>query len=236
MTSAHINPNDWAGLNAPGTRNPSGIPGIQVDGYFPDTSTSNVNNGWNLLTYLPPALRDYSKYKAGDEAAPQRMLRVGFAPGSEFTWEYHYGVHWDLTQRLYREEFDPSYDRALDALLPIATDSDVYHRIIQRQDRGRLHRYYRIVGGIHVDGLNGTYGDRVRPILPCARNACTQLTNWVERDRRPPRSRTVPRPAASSHHQHLRVAVVRSPPPADDRAPTSQSGPSVELVVISRRG
>ena len=40
------------------------------------------------------------------------MIRAGFARGSEFTWDYHYGVYWDLTQRLYREELDPSYDGA----------------------------------------------------------------------------------------------------------------------------
>ena len=50
----------------------------------------------------------------------------------------------------------------------------------------------------HVDGLNGTYGDRVRPLLPCARNAFTQLTSWVEHRRPPPQSRTIPRPAAGS--------------------------------------
>jgi len=386
VATGNTNPNDWAGLNAPGTRNPSGVPGIQVDGYFPDTSTSNINNGWqhdaqfviripdrwngklvvsgapgtraqyagdflfsdwvlskgyayamtdkgnngssfqrdgaapgdavaewnrrvtqltratktvvrqsygkaprrtyllgisnggyltrwqlenkpslydggidwegtlfraagpNLLTYLPTALREYPKYRAGDKAAHRRMLAAGFARGSEFTWEYHYGVYWDLTQRLYREEFDPSYDGALDAgipfcpsgtpscdadydyskrpaahtamrkvqltgnlrrpmltlhgtldaLLPIATDSDVYRQMIKRRDHGNLHRYYRIAGGTHVDGLNGTYGDRVRPILPCARNAFTQMTSWVEHRRPPPQSRTIPRPAAGS--------------------------------------
>ena len=47
VASGHTNVDDWAGLNATGTTNPSGVPGIQVDGYFPDTSTSNTNNGWN---------------------------------------------------------------------------------------------------------------------------------------------------------------------------------------------
>ena len=28
VASGHTNPNDWAGLNAPGTMNPSGVPGI----------------------------------------------------------------------------------------------------------------------------------------------------------------------------------------------------------------
>jgi hypothetical protein len=47
VSSGHTNPGDWAGLHATGTVNPSGVPGIQVDGYFPDTSTTNTNNGWH---------------------------------------------------------------------------------------------------------------------------------------------------------------------------------------------
>src|SRR5689334_7843959 len=47
VASGHTNVDDWSGLHATGTRNPSGVPGIQVDGYFPDGSTSNTNNGWN---------------------------------------------------------------------------------------------------------------------------------------------------------------------------------------------
>lgn len=386
VATNHTDASDWAGLNAPGTHNPSGVPGIQVDGYFPDTSTSNTHHGWNhdsqfvvrlpddwngklvvsgapgtrtqyagdflfsdwllargyayamtdkgndgssfyrdgkepgdaiaewnhrvtqltravkdvvaqrygrapertylfgisnggylvrwqlenrpglydggvdwegtlyrpqapnLLTYLPVALRNYPKYQAsGDPAAHRRMIRAGFARGSEFTWDYHYGVYWDLTQRVYREELDPSYDGAqeagtpfcqsgtpncdadyhyqdrpaahralrkvaltgdlrrpmltlhgtIDALLPIRTDSDIYDRMVRHHDRGSLHRYYRIVGGTHVDGLNGEYGDRVRPILPCARKAFVRLTEWVESSRRPPHSTTVPREPAS---------------------------------------
>ena len=85
----------------------------------------------------------------------------------------------------------------IDALLPIATDSDVYRQRIRGHDRGSLHRYFRIVGGTHVDGLTARYGDRVRPILPCARRAFVRLVGWVEDDRRPPASRTVPRAPAS---------------------------------------
>jgi acetyl esterase/lipase len=198
----------------------------------------------NLLTYLPVALRNYPAYAAtGDRAAHRAMLAAGFAKGSEFTWEYHYGVYWDLTQRLYREEFDPSYDgdqqagtpfcqsgtpscdadydysarpaahRALgrvaltgdlrrpmitlhgtlDALLPISTDSDVYRRMIRREGHAGMHRYYRVVGGTHVDGLNGEYGDRVRPILPCARRAFVRMVAWVEDGHRPPDTGTVRR-------------------------------------------
>ncbi|RYU09474.1 tannase/feruloyl esterase family alpha/beta hydrolase [Nocardioides iriomotensis] len=47
VASGHTNPDDWAGLHAAGTTNPSGVPGVQVDGYFPDDSTTNTNHGWN---------------------------------------------------------------------------------------------------------------------------------------------------------------------------------------------
>ena len=198
----------------------------------------------NLLSYLPTALQNYPAYAAtGDRAAHRKMIRAGFQRGSEFTWDYHYSVYWDLTQRLYREELDPGYDgeqeagtpfcpsgtpdcdtdyeygerpvaqRALkrvgltgdirrpmltvhgtwDALLPIRTDSDVYDRMVERRGRDDLHRYYRVRGGTHVDGLRGEYGDRVRPLLPCARRAFQRMVGWVEDSRRPPADATVPR-------------------------------------------
>ncbi|MBO0891469.1 MAG: hypothetical protein J2P14_11150 [Acidothermales bacterium] len=37
VASGHTDPSDWAGLQALGTENPSGVPGVQVDGYFPTT-------------------------------------------------------------------------------------------------------------------------------------------------------------------------------------------------------
>jgi hypothetical protein len=257
VASGHTNPNDWAGLNAAGTKNPSGVPGIQVDGYFPDTSTTNANNGWkhdsqfviripddwngglivsgapgvraqyandfiigdwvlskgyafastdkgntgtsfyddgsvpggsiaewnhrvteltlatkrvvkqvyakapartymfgisnggnltrwqlenrpdlydggldwegtlfraegpNLLTYLPTALKNYPRYAAtGDPAAHDAIIGAGFVTGSEFLWPFHEAVYWDLTQRIYREEFDPTFDGDLKAGIP----------------------------------------------------------------------------------------------------------------------
>jgi hypothetical protein len=258
LTAAgRTNPADWAGLHAAGTVNPAGVPGMQIDGYFPDSSTFNTNNGWNhdaqfvirlperwngklvitgspgnrgqyandflisdwvlargyafastdkgnvgvnfyrdgaapgdairewhhrvtqltiaakatalqrygrlpkrtyvtglsnggylarwqleqvpwlydggvdwegtlfradgpnLLTYLPVALRNYPAYKAtGDQAAHQAMIAAGFAPGSEFLWDLHYQIYWDLTQRIYREELDPGYDGDLQAGIP----------------------------------------------------------------------------------------------------------------------
>ena len=385
VATGHTNPDDWAGLHAAGTTNPSGVPGVQVDGYFPDDSTTNTNHGWNhdsqfvirlpddwngkvvisgspgtrrqyandfvigdwalaqgyafastdkgntgaafyrdgsrpggsirewhhrvtqlaratrtvvaehygerprrtylfgvsnggyltrwqlenrpalydggvdwegtllrargpnLMTYLPAALKHYPDYAAtGDQAAHDAMIAAGFAPGSEFLWPFHHSFYWDLTQRIYRAELDPEWDGdldagvpfcrsgtipacdadydyasrpqrvknavrsveltgrigkplltvhgTLDALLPPATSSDVYDELVERAGRDRLHRYYVVEDGNHVDGLYTTYPDRLRPLLPCARAAFTHLTAWVERGTQPPSDGFYPRP------------------------------------------
>ncbi|HEX6357293.1 MAG TPA: tannase/feruloyl esterase family alpha/beta hydrolase [Actinophytocola sp.] len=75
-------------------------------------------DGPNLFTFLPTALRNYPAYAAGDQAAHDRILAAGYPPGSEFLWPYHNQVYWDLTQRIYREEFDPTFDGALEAGIP----------------------------------------------------------------------------------------------------------------------
>ena len=72
-------------------------------------------DGPNLFTYLPVALRKYAAWPRGDEAAHGAIFAAGFAPGSELLWDDHYAEYWDLTQRTYREEFDPGYDGALEA-------------------------------------------------------------------------------------------------------------------------
>ncbi|MFJ8210268.1 3-hydroxybutyrate oligomer hydrolase family protein [Streptomyces sp. NPDC096033] len=47
VASGHTDRADWAGLTPAGLSVPSGVPGIQIDGYFPDSSTGNTNHGWN---------------------------------------------------------------------------------------------------------------------------------------------------------------------------------------------
>jgi hypothetical protein len=44
--SGHTDPADWAGLTPAGLPTPRGVPGVQIDGYFPDTSATNTNHGW----------------------------------------------------------------------------------------------------------------------------------------------------------------------------------------------
>jgi hypothetical protein len=385
VASGHTNKADWNGLHAAGTTNPTGVPGIQVDGYFPDTSTTNTNHGWNhdaqfvirlpeewnggivvtgapgvrgqyandfiisdwvlskgyafastdkgntgaafyrdgsspggsirewhrrvteltratrrvvrraygrkadrtwmagisnggyltrwqlennpqlfdggldwegtlfraegpnLLTFLPTALKHYPAYAAtGDQAAHDAIIGAGFAPGSEFLWPFHHAYYWDLTQRIYREELDPTWDGDLDAgvpfcasgtpscdadydyasrpqsvkdavrsvsltgrirrpmitvhgsldtLLPPAVDSDVYDELVEEAGSGRLHRYYLVEDGTHTDGLYPAYPDRLRPLLPCARDAFDLLTTWVEDGEAPPADGFRARPA-----------------------------------------
>ncbi|MCY0925437.1 tannase/feruloyl esterase family alpha/beta hydrolase [Streptomyces sp. H27-H1] len=266
VTSGHTDPADWAGLTPKGLAVPAGVPGIQIDGYFPDTATPgavpNTNHGWNhdaqfvirlpdrwngglvvagspgvreqyandraigdwvlsrgyafaatdkgntgaafhrdgqdpgdavaewntrvteltraaravvaqryhrapnrtlatgmsnggylvrwqlenhpelydggvdwegtlwradgpgLLTFLPPALAAYPAYAAGGpQAGPahEAMLAAGFPAGSEFLWPFHHGYYWDLTQRIYREEFDPGFDGPTEAGTPFCS-------------------------------------------------------------------------------------------------------------------
>ncbi|GAB2523270.1 3-hydroxybutyrate oligomer hydrolase family protein [Nocardia heshunensis] len=369
VDSGHTVPADWAGLHPAGARNPSGVPGMQIDGYFPDNSTTNTNHGWNHdsqfvirlpehwngglvvsgspgnrrqyandfvisdwvlaqgyafaatdkgntgsdffrddaapgdamaewnsrvtqltvaaqatvaqrygrpaahtlmaglsnggylvrwqlenapwlydggvdwegtlwtdvdnpLTSLPPAIANYPNSQS-DPAARDAIVAAGFAAESQPLWEYHDKTYWELTQRIYRQEFDPSYTGAdaeydyparpqsvhdavarialsgrihkplitvhgtLDTLLPISHDSDVYAAMIRDQGRADLHRYYRVEGGNHVDGLYDTYPNLLRPMLPCFRSAFTALESCTTAGQSPPADTTLSRPAGT---------------------------------------
>jgi hypothetical protein len=203
-------------------------------------------DGPNLFTYLPTGVA----YSLG-RSSREDMHAVGFSADTEFLWPYHQTVYWPLTQKTYRAEFDPDYDPAcpgasagstleeilapcssdasydyvsrpeavkravervsltgkigkpmitlhgdLDALLPITTDSDVYTDMIADRHRSRMHRYYTVEDGTHVDGLYDSFPDRLRPILPCYRTAFQALTDWVEHHQAPPANGTIHRPAS----------------------------------------
>jgi hypothetical protein len=47
VASGHTNPADYAGLTHSALPQQSGVPGFQIDGYFPDSSTTNANHGWH---------------------------------------------------------------------------------------------------------------------------------------------------------------------------------------------
>jgi hypothetical protein len=93
--TGHTDPSDWAGLSVPGTANPSGISGIQLDGYFPDTSSFNPAHGWNhdaqfvvrmprhwnggLVVAGPPGVR---RQYANDFTISDWVLAQGYAYAS----------------------------------------------------------------------------------------------------------------------------------------------------------
>ncbi len=312
VADGHSDPAQWAGLQPAGARNPSGVPGLQIDGYFPDTSAFNTTHGWNhdsqfvirlpdrwngglvvagtpgnraqyandfaisdwvlargyayaatdkgnvgatfyrdgrrpgdavaewnarltqltravravvaerygrpprhtyatgisnggylvrwqlenhpelydggvdwegtlwtargpnLFTSLPALLRNYPAYAKGDESAHRAMLEAGLAPGSEFLWPYHESVYWDLTQRIYREEFDPAYDGATEAGTPYCTsgtpgcDADYDYA-------ARPPSVHRAVSGVSLDGRIGrpliTLQGTLDTLLPIARDS-----------------------------------------------------------------
>ena len=110
----------------------------------------------------------------------------------------------------------------LDTLLPISTDSDVYTEMIADQHRDRLHRYYRIEGGNHVDSLMALDPAHLRPMLPCFRTAFDALTAWVEDRQQPPASATVPRPVGQRSTDPALLNTC-SLGPADDREPDRET-------------
>ncbi len=87
----------------------------------------------------------------------------------------------------------------LDTLLPIGPNSDAYAALVRGARRDKLHRYYVIEGGNHVDQLYDEHPDKLRPIAPCHRAAFIALEQWVEgkgKASQPPPSRFVPRPSS----------------------------------------
>lgn len=90
--SGHTDPADWAGLTSKCLSAPSGVPGIQIDGYFPDTSTSNTNHGWRHDSQFVIRLPDRwngglvvagtpgnREQYAGDRAIADSVLAGGYA-------------------------------------------------------------------------------------------------------------------------------------------------------------
>ncbi|MGW4822689.1 tannase/feruloyl esterase family alpha/beta hydrolase [Streptomyces sp. NPDC004227] len=88
----YTDPNDQAGLTARATRAPSGVPGTQIDGYFPDSSHFNTTHGWDhdaqfvirlpdrwngglVVTGAPGTRKQY----ATDKAISDQVLAQGFA-------------------------------------------------------------------------------------------------------------------------------------------------------------
>ncbi|WP_338693994.1 tannase/feruloyl esterase family alpha/beta hydrolase [Streptomyces sp. Q6] len=90
--TAYTDTADQAGLTAQGTHRASGVPGVQIDGYFRDDSRTNTTHGWNhdaqfvlrmpdrwngglVVTAAPGNRKQY----ATDVAIADRVLAQGYA-------------------------------------------------------------------------------------------------------------------------------------------------------------
>ena len=66
LRTGHTNLNDWAGLHAQGTTNPRGVPGLQVDGYFPDNSFTTKATQFSVRRELEPGCPQPYYYDPGN--------------------------------------------------------------------------------------------------------------------------------------------------------------------------
>ncbi|NRN65085.1 Aromatic ring-opening dioxygenase LigA [Kibdelosporangium sp. 4NS15] len=92
LRTGHTVQADWAGLTSAGLPTVGAVPGVQVDGYFPDTSKTNTTHGWNhdsqfvirlpkrwngglVVSGSPGVRRQY----ANDRAIADQVLAAGYA-------------------------------------------------------------------------------------------------------------------------------------------------------------
>ncbi|MGY0488640.1 3-hydroxybutyrate oligomer hydrolase family protein [Streptomyces sp. WG-D5] len=108
VRTGHTDPADYTGLTPKDLPTPTGVPGIQIDGYFPDSSTTNTNHGWNhdaqFVIRLPdhwngglvvagtPANRE--QY-ANDRAIADWVLKRGYAYAATDKGNTGLGFHRD---------------------------------------------------------------------------------------------------------------------------------------------
>ncbi len=124
---------------------------------------------------------------AGSSTACDAQYDLAFRPAA--VREAFEGL--ELTGKLKRPMLTLQGD--LDSLITRERHGDRYRELVEQAHRARLHRYYVIEGGQHVDAFYDLFPDRLRPILPCYRTAFDALTAWVERGEQPPASGVVER-------------------------------------------
>ncbi|GAA2938234.1 hypothetical protein [Streptomyces enissocaesilis] len=107
-----------------------------------------------------------------------------------------------------------SLQGTLDVLLPISRSGDVCAKMVADTRHGDMHRYYRVTGGTHSDGLYAARPEPVRPMSPCLRTAFDALTAWTGQGTTPPPSRTLPAPPGRKRHRRYLLAAVHRQPTA----------------------
>ncbi|HZG62617.1 MAG TPA: tannase/feruloyl esterase family alpha/beta hydrolase [Rubrobacteraceae bacterium] len=95
--------------------------------------------GPNLLTYLPPAVKNYPEYAdTSDEEAFRAIAEAGFPAESEFLWEKYFDTYWKLTLEIYRKEFDPGYEEAEEEYDYFARPQEVRDAVTRVQNTGQI--------------------------------------------------------------------------------------------------
>lgn len=83
---------------------------------------------------------------------------------------------------------------AMDTVLPIRNNADVYARMVADAGRAALHRYYVVEDGTHIDGRYDVYPEQIRPILPCYLAAFDAMVAWAVQGTEPAPSGVIERP------------------------------------------
>ena len=95
--------------------------------------------GPNLLTYLPPAVKNYPDYAdTGDEEAFRAITEAGFPAESEFLWEKYFDTYWKLSLEGFREEFDPDYEEAEEEYDYFVRPREVRDAVARVQNTGEI--------------------------------------------------------------------------------------------------
>lgn len=132
----------------------------------------------------------------------------------------------------------------LDALLPIANDSDRYAEMVRDTGNGGNHRYWVVEGGTHVDELADDNPTVFRPLLPCFLAAVDALDAWVVDDVAPPPSGFVPFPTGATIEETANTCTPPQPiqrVEGADRVATAVAGSRgafgvTETVVLAAAG
>lgn len=107
----------------------------------------------------------------------------------------------------------------LDTLLPMNKTADIYAELVERAGKSHLHRYYRVEGGNHVDGLydhpdpndpkkpDPEFREKIRPMLPCYRATFDALEKWVEEGTKPPPNHSIGKPEVRNAEDRVDIIV-----------------------------
>src|SRR5215211_5507652 len=90
LSTGHTNVNDWHGLHAQGTLNPRGVPGLQIDGYFPDKSLTTKATQYSVRRELEPGCPQPYYYDVGNAYGNRK-----FPHDSQFVMRFPNPERWN---------------------------------------------------------------------------------------------------------------------------------------------